>query len=69
LGVVGGVAGICMGILASRVIVAHWHWSVMIPTEWILAAFLISAAVGVFSGFYPARKASLLDPIDALRYE
>jgi ABC-type antimicrobial peptide transport system permease subunit len=36
---------------------------------WILASFLVSAAVGIFFGFYPARKASQLDPIDALRYE
>ena len=39
------------------------------PYIWILASFLVSAAVGIFFGFYPARKASQLDPIDALRYE
>jgi putative ABC transport system permease protein len=41
----------------------------MTPILWIVVAFLVSAAVGVFFGFYPARKASRLDPIDALRYE
>jgi putative ABC transport system permease protein len=69
LGVIGGLVGICGGIFVSRIIVARWHWSAFVPVEWILLAFLISAAVGIFSGFYPARKASLLDPIEALRSE
>jgi len=69
LGVVGGLVGIGAGILASKVIVAQWHWSATVPPEWIVLAFLVSAVVGIFFGFYPARKASRLDPIDALRYE
>ena len=69
LGVIGGLVGIGGGVVASQVIAAKQHWSTLIPPEWILYAFLFSAAVGIFFGFYPARKASQLDPIDALRYE
>jgi putative ABC transport system permease protein len=69
LGVVGGIIGIGGGILASKIIAAQRSWPSLIPPEWIVYAFLFSAAVGIFFGFYPARKASRLDPIDALRYE
>jgi putative ABC transport system permease protein len=69
LGVIGGVVGIGGGILASKGLAAQRNWPVLIPPEWIVYAFLFSAAVGIFFGFYPARKASKLDPIDALRYE
>jgi putative ABC transport system permease protein len=69
LGVIGGLVGICTGVIASKIIVSQWHWSAILPPEWIALAFAVSAAVGIFFGFYPARKASRLDPIDALRYE
>ena len=69
LGVIGGVVGIGGGILASKGLAAQRDWPVLIPPEWIVYAFLFSAIVGIFFGFYPARKASQLDPIDALRYE
>jgi len=69
LGVLGGIIGIGVGILASKTVAAQKGWPALIPPEWILYAFLFSAAVGIFFGFYPARKASRLDPIDALRYE
>jgi putative ABC transport system permease protein len=69
LSVIGGVIGIGVGIGASKIIEAWKHWPVATPLLWILASFLVSAAVGIFFGFYPARKASQLDPIDALRYE
>jgi len=69
LSVIGGVIGIGTGIGASKLIEAWQHWPVATPLLWILAAFVVSGAVGVFFGFYPARKASQLDPIDALRYE
>ncbi len=69
LSVLGGVVGIGTGIGVSKIIEAWKHWPVATPTLWIGAAFLVSAAIGIFFGFYPARKASQLDPIDALRYE
>ena len=69
LSALGGLIGIALGIGASKLISSEKNWPVQTPVLWIIAAFLVSAAVGVFFGFYPARKASRLDPIDALRYE
>jgi putative ABC transport system permease protein len=69
LSIIGGIIGIATGMGASKIIEAVKHWPVATPYIWILASFLVSAAVGIFFGFYPARKASQLDPIDALRYE
>lgn len=69
LSALGGLIGIALGIGASKLISTEKNWPVVTPVLWIVAAFLVSAAVGVFFGFYPARKASRLDPIDALRYE
>jgi len=69
LSALGGLIGIALGIGASKLIAAAQHWPVQTPVLWIVAAFFVSAAIGVFFGFYPARKASQLDPIDALRYE
>jgi putative ABC transport system permease protein len=69
LSVIGGLLGIALGLAASRVIAQKMNWPVLTPTDAIMMAFVFSAAVGIFFGFYPARKASRLDPIDALRYE
>jgi len=65
----GGVIGIGVGAGTSKIISMAQDWPTLISPESVLVAFLFSAAVGIFFGFYPARKASLLDPIDALRYE
>jgi putative ABC transport system permease protein len=65
----GGVLGILLGLLASKVISSMQGWPTLTSTTWMAIAFVSSAAVGVFFGFYPAHKASRLDPIDALRYE
>ena len=69
LSLIGGVIGILLGLGTSRVlsVVAHWPTLISIPS--IIAAFFVSAAVGIFFGFYPARQAAQLDPIEALRYE
>jgi putative ABC transport system permease protein len=69
LSAMGGVIGIVAGIVASKVISMIKSWPTVISPLWMLIAFLVSAAVGIFFGFYPAREASRLDPIDALRYE
>src|SRR3954465_5599292 len=69
LSVIGGVIGILMGIVAAKIIAVTRHWPALISPGSIVIAFLVSAAVGIFFGFYPARKAAQLDPIDALRYE
>jgi macrolide transport system ATP-binding/permease protein len=69
LSVTGGVAGIMAGVLASFIISAFAHWPTQISLPAILYGFAFSAAVGVFFGYYPARKAANLNPIDALHYE
>src|ERR1035437_8359928 len=65
----GGILGILSGILGAKIITMTKNWPTLVSPQSILIAFAFSAAVGVFFGFYPARKASQLDPIDALRYE
>jgi ABC-type antimicrobial peptide transport system permease subunit len=66
---VGGVIGIIFGIGASEIPSSYAHWPTLISLCSIIVAFMFSAAVGIFFGFYPARKAAALDPIEALRYE
>jgi putative ABC transport system permease protein len=66
---VGGVIGIVCGVAASKVLSSYAHWPTLISISSIAIAFLFSAAVGIFFGFYPAREAARLDPIEALRYE
>jgi putative ABC transport system permease protein len=65
----GGLLGILSGIVGAKLITLVQKWPTLISPQSIVIAFAFSAAVGVFFGFYPARKASHLDPIDALRYE
>ena len=65
----GGVLGIALGIAGARLLTIIKQWPTLISADSIIIAFAFSAAVGIFFGFYPARKASQLDPIDALRYE
>jgi putative ABC transport system permease protein len=65
----GGLIGIAVGIIGSYAIGYAFQWSVLVSWSAILPAFLFAGAVGIFFGYYPARKASRLKPIEALRYE
>jgi putative ABC transport system permease protein len=69
LSVFGGFIGILMGIAVARLLARMADWEVVVSLPAIVLAFCFAAAVGMFFGIYPARKASLLKPIDALRYE
>ncbi|HTV51441.1 MAG TPA: ABC transporter permease [Steroidobacteraceae bacterium] len=69
LALIGGTAGIAAGVLASELISHFAGWPILLSANVMIMAFVFSGAVGVFFGFYPARQASRLNPIDALRYE
>jgi len=69
LSLIGGIAGIALGLGGSRAISYFAEWRTLVAPEAIVLAFGFAAGIGIFFGFYPARKASRLDPIEALRYE
>jgi macrolide transport system ATP-binding/permease protein len=69
LSAMGGGAGILAGVVASEIISSAAGWPILLRVDVIVLAFVFSAAVGIFFGYYPARQASQLNPIDALRYE
>ena len=69
LSVVGGAIGVVLGLTVSRLLTSGLGWPTLITPSAIVVAFAFAGAVGVFFGFYPARKAAELDPIEALRYE
>jgi putative ABC transport system permease protein len=69
LSLFGGIIGIILGITASQLISQFFKWPTLISASAILLSFSFAGGVGVFFGFYPARKAASLDPIEALRYE
>jgi putative ABC transport system permease protein len=69
LSMIGGIIGVVLGIVVSYTIPYFAGWRTLISAEAIVIAFAFAAAVGIFFGFYPARKAAQLNPIEALRYE
>jgi putative ABC transport system permease protein len=66
---IGGAIGVLAGLAGSAMIASVLQWPTTVPLAAVLAAFVFSACIGVFFGYYPARKAASLDPIEALRYE
>jgi putative ABC transport system permease protein len=69
LSTIGGILGVIFGVVGAKLISALAGWATLLPPEAMVLAVLFSGAVGIFFGFYPARKAARLDPIQALRYE
>ena len=69
LSLIGGAIGILLGLVGSWAMAYFAEWRILVSSESILVAFGFAAAVGIFFGFYPARKAAGLNPIEALRYE
>jgi putative ABC transport system permease protein len=69
LSLLGGITGIILGVVGSQVISSIAKWPTIITAFSIILSFGFSIGIGIFFGFYPARKAALLNPIDALRYE
>jgi putative ABC transport system permease protein len=69
LSLAGGAIGVALGFLASYAVSRIMQWSAIVTPSAVLMSFGFAAAIGIFFGFYPARRAAALDPIEALRYE
>ena len=69
LSALGGIIGIVVGFVAAEAVMRAFEWKTIISIPSVVMAFVISVTIGIFFGFYPAHKASLLDPVIAVRYE
>jgi putative ABC transport system permease protein len=69
LSLIGGIIGIILGVGASKIISQMFKWPTLISVQALLLSFSFAGGVGIFFGFYPARKAAQMDPIEALRFE
>jgi putative ABC transport system permease protein len=69
LSLIGGIIGILLGVGASQLISQFFKWPTLISPQALILSFSFAGGVGIFFGFYPARKAAQMDPIEALRYE
>jgi putative ABC transport system permease protein len=69
ISITGGIIGVLLGIGASQLITALLSWPTLVSKGSIILSFVVCVVTGVFFGYYPALKASKLDPIEALRYE
>jgi len=69
ISITGGLIGVVLGITSARLVTLFLNWPTLVTESSIVLSFLVCAVTGVFFGYYPAQKASRLDPIEALRYE
>jgi len=68
-GIIGSILGITLGAVTAEILSRSFKWPISVSISSVVLALVFSAGVGIFFGFYPAWKASRLDPIEALRYE
>jgi putative ABC transport system permease protein len=69
LSLVGGVIGVLVGVIGGNILAMYLNAKIVFPWGWTVAGLTVCSAIGIGFGFYPAWKASTLDPIEALRYE
>ncbi len=69
ISVLGGLVGVAMGMIISKVVAASAGWSTVVTAWSVILAFGVSITIGIVSGLYPAMRAAELNPIDALRWE
>ncbi len=69
ISITGGIIGVLLGVAAAKLVTVLFSWPTLVSESSIMLSFMVCAVTGVFFGYYPAQKASRLDPIEALRYE